>query len=110
VAPDPNWRSGQIFTLGRNLSPNGMIQYSGPDAELDGQLLVTAFSNCDCILVLTRNAAGEITGRREVDTGAFGFQNPLDIAQGPGGRVFVPNRTDQGPTTGTIELLVPVAG
>jgi hypothetical protein len=110
VAPDPNWRSGQIHPLGRNLSPNGMVQYTGPAAELNGQLLVTAFSNCDCILVLTRNAAGEITGQREVSTGTFDFQNPLDIAQGPGGRLFVSNRTDLGTTTGTIELLVPAGG
>lgn len=110
VAPDPNWRRGQIHVLGRNLSPNGMLEYRGPSAELDGTLLVAAFSNCDCILVLTRDAAGEITGQRELDTGTFGFQNPLDLAQGPGGTVFVSNRTDQGPTTGTIELLVPETG
>ena len=110
VAPDPNWRRAQIHVLGTSLSPNGMLQYRGPSAELDGTLLVAAFSTCDCILALTRDAAGEITGSRQLDTGDFGFQNPLDLAQGPGGSVFVSNRTDQGPTTGTIELLVPRTG
>lgn len=107
VAPDPNWRRDQIHVLGKNLSPNGMIQYRGPGSELDGTLMVTAFSNCDCILALTRSAAGEITGQTRIGTGTYGFENPLDLAQGPAGSLYVANRTDKGPATGSIELLVP---
>ncbi len=108
--PDPNWRSARIHPLGNNLSPNGMIEYDrDQDAELDGTLMVAAFSNCNCILVLSRDAVGDVSGQTILDVGSYVLENPLDLAQGPGGVVYVTNRTDEAATTGSIELLRPPA-
>ncbi len=110
TGPDPNWRSARIHPLGNNLSPNGMIEYDrDQDAELDGTLMVAAFSNCNCILVLSRDAVGDVSGQTILDVGSYVLENPLDLAQGPGGVVYVTNRTDEAATTGSIELLRPPA-
>jgi len=111
IAPDPNWRRDRTYPLGNNLSPNGMIEYrNGGVEELDGKLLVTAFSNCNCILSLSRNSAGDVNGQVRLDTGSFVLENPLDLAQGPAGVLHVTNRTDENATTGTIELLRATSG
>lgn len=108
MQPDPNWRPDRIHALGSNLSPNGMVEYRNDrSAELDGTLMVAAFSNCNCILVLSRDGAGDVDGQVLLDTAGYVLENPLDLAQGPAGVLYVSNRTDENPTTGSIELLRP---
>lgn len=109
VQPDRNWRPERILALGTGLSPNGIIEYRRSQVpEIDRQLLVVAYSNCNCVYKLTLNGAGDVTGKELLRTsGSVTLDNPLDLIQGPGGVVYVTDRANYGLDEGRITLLRP---
>ena len=86
IKPDRNWRK-PVYSFGTGVSPNGMIEFrSGGKlfgGALDGKILVTRFSGGRDIIVLSLNAAGNVTESITGVAGLDSFTQPLDIAQDP---------------------------
>ncbi len=89
VAPLPNWIP-PIFDLGNNRSANGTIEYTAADAfcgALNGDLLIANFSVGDNIKRITLSADGLTVLSSE--TLVAGLADPLPLAQGPDGTIYV---------------------
>jgi N-acetylneuraminic acid mutarotase len=88
VSPLPNYQP-PIFTLGNNSSSNGTIEYQSGVfcSQLQGQLLIANYSVGDDIMHIKLSA----DGRSVVSSGvlANGFNDPLPLAQGPDGTIYV---------------------
>ena len=84
TTPDRNWRKPAV-ALGRNVSPNGMIEYKGDafGGALDGKILLTRYSGGDDLVALAVGAEGQITEMIVGIEGFRGFLDPLDITQDP---------------------------
>jgi glucose/arabinose dehydrogenase len=105
--PDPNWR-GIEYEFGRNESPDGIIEFKGDafGGALDGSLMVAQWSAGDNIVVLSRDADGNVTEGRVGFTGLSQFIDPLDLVQNPStGFLYVAEYGAQ-----KITLLVPDEG
>ncbi|MEM1010952.1 MAG: hypothetical protein AAGI46_01885, partial [Planctomycetota bacterium] len=112
---------GFAFDFGLNESPNGAVEYglsgSGSfNGDLDGKLIVTRFSGSDDLIVLDVDETGGIRQGVTDIPGFDGFSNPLDLAEGPGGVLYVAQFGDRegevpmvDPNTQRITLLRPVA-
>jgi N-acetylneuraminic acid mutarotase/glucose/arabinose dehydrogenase len=88
VAPLPNW-TPPIFDLGNNRSADGTIEYTA-DAfcgALNGDLLIANFSVGDDIKRITLSADGLTVLSSE--TLVAGLADPLPLAQGPDGTIYV---------------------
>lgn len=88
VDPLPNY-TPPILNLGNNRSADGIIEYGGGAfcGLIDGDLLITNYSVGDN---LTRVELSE-DGRSVVSSSSLlgGFDDPLPVALGPGGVIFV---------------------
>jgi N-acetylneuraminic acid mutarotase len=88
VSPLPNYQP-PIFTLGSNSSSNGTIEYLSDVfcSQLQGQLLIANYSVGDDIMHIKLAP----DGRSVVSSGvlANGFNDPLPLAQGPDGTIYV---------------------
>jgi glucose/arabinose dehydrogenase len=102
--PDPDYR-GFAFDFGKNISPNGVIEYTGDafNGALDGKLIVTRWSGGDDLIVLDLDASGNVIGSTVGLPGFTGFAEPLDLAQTADGTLYVSEYGEQ-----TITLLRPV--
>ena len=102
--PDPRWQ-GIAYEFGRNESPDGIIEFKGNQfgGALDGALMVAQWSAGDNIVVLFRDANGNVTEGRVGFTGLTQFVDPLDLVQNPStGNLYVAEYGAQ-----RITLLVP---
>jgi hypothetical protein len=80
--PDANYRFA-VFSFGKNLSPDGIIEYksAGP---LAGRILVTRYSGGDDVIVLTpAGADGGISEALTGIEGLTGLSDPLDLCEDP---------------------------
>jgi N-acetylneuraminic acid mutarotase/glucose/arabinose dehydrogenase len=88
VQPLPNWRP-PTFSLGDNRSTNGIIEYAA-DAfcgAMEGDLLVSNFSVGDDIMRVQLTADG--LGVADASSLVAGLDDPLPLALGPNGVVYV---------------------
>ena len=115
--PPAHYR-GFAYDFGRNVSPNGIVQYNSSGAHfggaLDGKLLVVRYSGGDDILIIDVAADGTVTRAYGGAFGMTGMTDPLDIIQHPTtGNLYVVEagfRTDGGNPNGLrISLLKPIA-
>jgi hypothetical protein len=83
VQPDRNWRGRNGFSFGKNLSPNGLIEYKGKafGGALEGKILVTRYSGGDDLIVLTPGPDGTITESLTGIDGTTQLMDPLDLTQ-----------------------------
>lgn len=89
--PDRNHRP-PAYTFGKNYSPNGIIEYTGTafGNALNGALMVVRYSGGDDVLILRRDAKGNVTGAVTGIAGLRGFVDPVDLVQHPSnGAVYV---------------------
>ncbi|MDN4483792.1 Ig-like domain-containing protein [Demequina lignilytica] len=88
VAPEPDYEPA-IYSFGNNRSSNGIIEYQGDSfcGALSGELLVTSYSVGDNITRLQLSPDGNSILQARVMVS--GFDDPLPIAQGPDGVIFV---------------------
>lgn len=110
VAPDAAWK-GIAFNFGRNISPNGVIEYQSAvlDGALQGKLLVARYSGGDDIIVLTPDAStglipsdGDLVGI----TGFTQLTDPIDLTENlANGHIYV----SEFGGNGKITLLRPVS-
>ncbi len=101
--PDSDW-GGYVYDFGKNLSPNGMIEYKGNafGGALDGKIMIVRYSGGDDIMILSPNANGTIASAETGFMGLSGFVNPLDLVQDPTtGNVYVIEFGDQAQVPGT---------
>ncbi|MDQ3440319.1 MAG: choice-of-anchor D domain-containing protein, partial [Planctomycetota bacterium] len=79
--PDRNYR-GSAFNFGKNVSPNGAIEYRGDSfgGKLQGQLLVVRYSGGDDVVALNVDANGNVTGQSSIN-GLSGLIDPLDLVE-----------------------------
>ncbi len=82
--PAANYR-GVAYDFGRNVSPDGVFEFSGSvfGGMLNGALLVAQYSAGDNIIILSRDANGNISKGEFGFTGLTQFVDPLDIIQHP---------------------------
>ena len=110
--PDRNYR-GAAYVFGRKLSPNGVVEYSGPafNGALNGRLLVTRFAGGDDIVALRVAADGSIVDEPETTiTGLTGFVDPLDLALDHfTGNLYVSEYDEKLTGAQRITLLRPIA-
>ena len=64
VRPDPNYDPDGAYSLGRNQSPNGAIEYKGSafGTNLKGAVLFAQFSTGDNVRAIRVDASGKIIG------------------------------------------------
>ncbi len=107
VDPDPSYQYF-AYDFGRNRSPNGVIEYRGNTfgGALKNQLLVVEFSGGDDILALKLKADGNVSSAGVTQV-ASGFTNPLDLAEGQNGNLYVAELVDEDTGQGRIRLLRP---
>jgi hypothetical protein len=94
VKPDPRYRPERAHALGYHWSPNGAVEYRdasrGP--ALQGALIVANFSRGNNLRAITFDAAGdpaEDFTLRDPQGAEITFADPLDIAAGPDGRLYL---------------------
>ncbi|HEV2293447.1 MAG TPA: choice-of-anchor D domain-containing protein [Tepidisphaeraceae bacterium] len=77
--PDRNYR-GSIFNFGKNVSPNGAIEYRSAEfgGQLQGQLLVVRYSGGDDIIALKLDEQGSVTGQTTITSQ---LSDPLDLIE-----------------------------
>jgi glucose/arabinose dehydrogenase len=104
VAPDDDYR-GFAFDFGKNISPNGAIEYTSDafGGALQNKLIVTRWSGGDDLIVLDVADNGVVVGSTIGLPGLTGFAEPLDLAQTAGGAMYLAEYGTQ-----TIKLLRPV--
>lgn len=91
--PNPNYQ-GVAYDFGRNASPNGVIEFSSSNkvfgGALNGKILVAQYSAGDNIIVLSRDANGNVSKGEIGFAGLTQFVDPLDLVQDPNtGYVYV---------------------
>ncbi len=92
--PDPRYDLQSVFALGYHWSPNGLVVYDvqGSDSPLDGALLMANYSRGDNIRAVFLDEEGRPaleTFLRYPDGVEISFRDPLDVAMGPGGRLYL---------------------
>lgn len=90
--PDPNYRGATAYSLGAHRSPDGIIEYQDHSfgGRLQGTLMVAEESAGGDIVVLTRDASGNIVSAQRGIPGLTGFQNPVNLAEDPNtGNLYV---------------------
>ena len=82
--PDQGYQQ-PVFDFGLHRSPDGIIEYTGNafNGALNGKLLVPEYSAGDDIVVLTRDASGNIVSSERHIQGLNGFTNPVNLAEDP---------------------------
>ncbi|MGB7156696.1 MAG: choice-of-anchor D domain-containing protein [Tepidisphaeraceae bacterium] len=80
--PDRNYR-GSAYTFGKNVSPNGAIEYRSAEfgGKLQGKLLVVRYSGGDDVVALNLDAQGNVTGAQTGITGLTHLVDPLDLIE-----------------------------
>lgn len=96
--PDVNYRGnaarfgpGFVTPLGKNYSPNGVIEYQGDafGGRLKGKLLIVRYSGGDDVIAVTLDGAGGVAAIESNIAGLGGYSDPLDLVEGPNGVLYV---------------------
>ncbi len=76
---------GVAFDFGRNVSPNGIIEYQSNSfkSRLKGKILVTRYSGGDDIIALSLDSQGRVSGSQRGIVGLTHFVDPLDLVEDP---------------------------
>jgi glucose/arabinose dehydrogenase/N-acetylneuraminic acid mutarotase len=88
VSPLPNYKAPAL-NLGDHRSANGTIEYNAPKfcGDLNGEVLITNYSLGDNVTRSRLSADGQsVASHKDL---AGGFRDPLPIAQGPDGTIYV---------------------
>ena len=85
--PNPRYRP-PAFSFGKNVSPDGLIEYRAPASKpfggrLDGAILVTRWSVGDDVIALIPDKDGKITESITGIDGLGHFTDPLDLVEDP---------------------------
>jgi hypothetical protein len=81
--PDVNYRFA-AYNFGKNLSPDGIIEYKSANSPLAGRILVTRYSGGDDVIVLTPGGPdGGISEALTGIEGLTGLSDPLDLIEDP---------------------------
>src|SRR5207302_857614 len=89
--PDANYR-GYNFDFGPHRSADGIIEYQDKTfgGALQGALLVTEYSAGSDIVMLTRDASGNVISATRGIAGFSGFNNPVSLVEDPtNGNLYV---------------------
>ena len=93
VTPDPRYRSERAYALGHHWSPNGSIEYRGEGGgPLDGAVIVANYSRGDNLRVFVLDEEGAVhvdTSLVDPEGSEIVFTDPLDLALGPEGRIYL---------------------
>ena len=94
VQPNSDFDPAANYSLGRNRSPNGAIEYRSAvfGDLLQGAILVTEYSAGNTVRALTLDASGAVTGDfilRNVAGDPISYVDPLDIIEGADGRLYL---------------------
>jgi glucose/arabinose dehydrogenase len=83
VQADPNYR-GFAYDFGKNISPNGAIEYSGNAfGDLQGRLLVTRYSQGDDVVAVSFDSSGNASSEAASIVPPGSFVDPIEIAEDP---------------------------
>jgi glucose/arabinose dehydrogenase len=105
--PDPQWEPA-AYVFGKHVSSNGVIEYRGNafGGALDHKLMVCRYNVGSDIIVLSLDAAGNVSQAVTGITGMSNFANPLDLIEDvPSGNLYVAEYGGR-----RITLLRPIAG
>ncbi len=107
---DPNYR-GPAYDFGRNVSPNGAIEYRGEAfRQFEGDLLVVRYATGQNIVALSLDAQGNVEGEAVSLVANKSFDNPIDLTESPQtGYLYVSSYDElgQGSSGPGISLLRP---
>ena len=116
VRPDPNYDLDGAYSLGRNQSPNGAIEYKGSafGTNLKGAVLFAQFSTGDNVRAIRVDASGKIIGddvlRRPDGSVINNYIDPLDIIENPvTGQLYLMT-LNRGTGASQLILLTPAPG
>ncbi|MBB5760649.1 hypothetical protein HNR01_000244 [Methylorubrum rhodesianum] len=116
VRPDPNYDIDGAYSLGRNQSPNGAIEYKGSafGTNLKGAVLFAQFSTGDNVRAIRVDASGKIIGddvlRRPDGSVINNYIDPLDIIENPvTGQLYLMT-LNRGTGASQLILLTPAPG
>jgi len=91
LQPDPRFHIEQVYGLGNHWAPTGMAVYRGP-SPLDGAILFANYSRGDTIRAIVVDEDGGVAEDFELADpagAAISSTDPIDIAVGPGGRIWM---------------------
>ncbi|HEX8322896.1 MAG TPA: hypothetical protein VF595_03190 [Tepidisphaeraceae bacterium] len=113
VQPDSNWDQ-PAYDLGKNVSPNGMIEYTGNafGGLLDGYMLIARYNSGSDIVAVKPNSDGTVSKSNiEVRiTGLADLRKPLDLIEDTvNGNLYAVQMPDENQNTGSIVLMKPRA-
>jgi glucose/arabinose dehydrogenase len=82
--PDPQWEPA-VYVFGKHVSSNGVIEYRGNafGGALNHKLLVCRYNVGSDIIVLSLDAAGNVSQAMTGMAGMSHFANPLDLIEDP---------------------------
>ena len=116
VRPDLNYDLDGAYSLGRNQSPNGAIEYKGGafGTNLKGAVLFAQFSTGDNVRAIRVDASGKIIGddvlRRPDGSVINNYIDPLDIIENPvTGQLYLMT-LNRGTGASQLILLTPAPG
>ncbi|HEV2545696.1 MAG TPA: carbohydrate-binding protein [Methylobacterium sp.] len=116
VRPDLNYDLDGAYSLGRNQSPNGAIEYKGSafGTNLKGAVLFAQFSTGDNVRAIRVDASGKIIGddvlRRPDGSVINNYIDPLDIIENPvTGQLYLMT-LNRGTGASQLILLTPAPG
>ncbi len=99
--PDPNYDPNNAYSLGQNRSPNGAIEYKSNvfGAGLQNAVIFTEYSSGNDLRAMILDDDGNVIDDfviRDPDGRVISHPDPLDVIEGPGGRLYLLtlNRSD----------------
>lgn len=99
--PDPNYNADNAYSLGQNRSPNGAIEYKSNvfGTGLQNAVIFTEYSSGNDLRAMILDDDGNVIDDfviRDPDGRVISHPDPLDVIEGPGGRLYLLtlNRSD----------------
>jgi glucose/arabinose dehydrogenase len=115
IKADRNY-GGYAFSFGKNVSPNGVIEYKSNafGGTLKGSLLVARYNSGSDVIAVKPNADGTFDQNTAATAGLAGLKSlerPLDVVEDPrNGNVYIASLTSRTSGAGKIILSRPLAG
>lgn len=94
IMPDPRLRLDRVFPLGFHWSPTGTVVLPATDCapDLCGAVLFSNYSKNNTLRAMRFDAGGRVAADfqlRDVDGRVIAHRDPIDIAVGQGGRLYL---------------------